>query len=138
MLYRQAHEENHLHMENRNIVWFSQVKNYGESYGRYLGTYAVKRKLNLLNLGNQKIRDEIKQRHPLMNELLDPDYQYSGSNQNRHVHEQLFNIFQHVCDGTYINTDEVTDEELEGPTEIVLWGNIKNMVCLVEITDLLQ
>lgn len=137
MLYRQTHQKQHLIQEHRNVVWFSPVKNYAASYGCFIGTFVVLRDLHLLDLGNSRTRKEIVEQFPLLNDMMDPNYQYSGSCRNRLVHEKLYQLFNNDYDGTFIDSENVTDEQLEGATEVVLWGDIKTKVQLKDISLLI-
>ena len=118
------------------IEWYSLEPGYGESYGNYITTYVLKKDLNLLNLGIMSSRNSLVENiiNRAENEsdkeaikfLIDPDEQYSGGSSNRLLHKliQDYTYF----DGTYINEKEVDDEDLEGPSEVVLFGDQTQLI----------
>ena len=120
--------------EMDNLQWFALDSNYGEeSYGPIVHTYIFKENPRLINIGNMKnrkfIEKQIVKHSPEFKKICNPDYQYSGGTQNYKYHSYLKHYFENDFDGTIIKNNEVDDEDLEGPTEIVLW---KNFVQLIE------
>ncbi len=115
------------------IQWFSLSSDYGaESYGPVVHTYTLKEKPNLLDIGKMKIRqkieDYISSFEPDFKEISNPDYQYSGGKSNYKYHSLVKKYFYKEYDGTIIIEDEVDSEDLEGPTEIVLWKNFSKLL----------
>jgi hypothetical protein len=115
------------------IQWFSLSSDYGaESYGPIVHTYTFKEKPNLLDIGKMKIRQEIEEYisrfEPEFKDISNPDYQYSGGKSNYKYHSIVKKYFCKEYDGTIIIDDEVDSEELEGPTEIVLWKNFSKLI----------
>lgn len=120
-------------LNEKDFIWFTPI-NDGDFYGEYLGTYKLKRDISLLKLGSMVVRKQIIKSHPELKGPLEPDFQYSGHASNRHVHELLFKIYGSKFDGTGIISDEVDDEELEGPTEFVIWGDLTEILEEISIT----
>jgi hypothetical protein len=115
------------------IQWFSLSSDYGiESYGPVVHTYTFKEKPKLLDIGKlknrQEIEDYISTFEPDFKEISNPDYQYSGGKSNYKYHFLVKKYFYKEYDGTIIIEDEVDSEELEGPTEIVLWKNFSKLL----------
>ena len=52
--------------------------------------------------------------------ILDPDEQYSRGSGNKEAHQLIKSIIGNYFYGTIIN-DSYSDNELKGPTEVVLW-----------------
>jgi hypothetical protein len=117
----------------QGLQWFALTKNYGSSYGPIQKSYRFKRTPRLLDLGNAdiriQIRDSIKHYEPSIIRYTDPDEQYSGSGPNRKYHQLLEKYLGDKYDGTIIDeshlqgNEELSAEDLEGPSEIVLWSN---------------
>jgi hypothetical protein len=113
------------------LQWFAMTKHYGGTvYGEYSAEYELKRPLKLLNLGINKIRSDlidmiVKNQIATRQEattILDPNEQYSGSAQNFKAHNLIKQLLINQCDGTFIDkSDGYDDDELSGPSEIVLW-----------------
>ena len=125
-------------LSDMGLVWFSPESNYGsdDTYGPIMCTYIQSRNLNLLNLGSIDIRYKIERdlikKHKNLTEFIryhmDPDVQYSGGITNKILHEFLFENYSPEYDGTIIVDSEVDSEELEGPTEVVLWGDLTDKI----------
>lgn len=115
------------------IQWFALSSDYGsESYGPIIHTYTFKEKPKLLDIGKINIRKEIEdyivQFVPEFKYISNPDEQYSGGKSNYKYHSLVKKYFYKDYDGTIIIEDEVDSEELEGPTEVVLWKNFSKML----------
>lgn len=132
VLYRQTHFGVRNAVTHLNdITWFSPIANYGDSYGPIVSTYTPKRALKVLNLGSMKTRKHLVSLFPRLSTLLDPDEQYSGGKANTRIHKLLQKYFGNQCDGTIIIDNDLKDEDrdmLEGPSEIVLWGNLAHKI----------
>jgi hypothetical protein len=69
--------------------------------------------------------------------LSDPDEQYSGGAGNRKYHELVKKYFGDSYDGTVIDekhlvgNDRYSVEDLEGPSEMVLWDRHSELLRLV-------
>jgi len=69
--------------------------------------------------------------------LSDPDEQYSGGAGNRKYHELVKKYFGDSYDGTVIDekhlvgNDRYSVEDLEGPSEMVLWDQHSELLRLV-------
>ena len=116
-----------------DIEWFALSSDYGEeSYGPIVYSYEFKVKPMLLNIGSTKVRkmieNEILKYHPEFKEISEPDFQYSGGKNNFKYHSYVKKYFCKDFDGTIIIDSEVDSEELEGPTEIVLWKNFNTLI----------
>lgn len=127
----------------RKLEWFTITKGYGsdDTYGSFIKKYKFKKTPRLLDIGNGEIRERIE--HDILEkepdskilEYSDPDNQYSGGKPNEQYHLLVKKYFKDEYDGTIIDEnrlkkgDRYSVEDLEGATEIVLWGNY---------TDLLQ
>lgn len=111
-----------------DFVWFSLQPNYSDSYGNILSIYYLHDKVKLLDIGKANNRgillELFKKKYPNSNlnplNILDPDEQYSGGSGNKKAHQLIKNIIGDYFDGTIIN-DSYSDNELKGPTEVVLW-----------------
>jgi hypothetical protein len=106
-------------------MWFALTLGYGtdETYGPMKTSYLTRKTLRLINLGSVEARKAINNSHPRLVNLMDPDMQYSGGKANANAHKALQEIYQNVYDGTFINSEDINiHEDLEGATEIVLWG----------------
>jgi predicted TIM-barrel fold metal-dependent hydrolase len=81
---------------------------------------------------NTKIRklieNTIVKDYPEFKEISDPDFQYSGGKNNFKYHSYVKKYFSKDFDGTIIIDSEVDSEDLEGPTEIVLWKNFNTLI----------
>ena len=111
--------------KRKSIEWFRPPGFEGEDgYGEYEGRFQSKITLKLLNLGNVNTRMRLVQSKVLSWNDLDPDYQYSGSEANYIVHKKLMDAPQ-LCNyhGTFIDDKYTDDEDLLGPSEIVLFSN---------------
>ena len=70
----------------------------------------------------------------------DPDEQYSGGLMNKKYHDLVKQYFGENYDGTIIDeenlqgNDEYSKEDLEGPTEIVLWKHYPELLEEVDFT----
>jgi hypothetical protein len=128
-------------MNELNILqWFALNDNYGsESYGNILKSYKFKREPKLLNIGDANIRlaieNEIMNIYPNKDKyVLDPNTQYSGGASNKIYHDIVKNIFGNEYDGTIIDETQLKGnnkykiEDLEGPTEIVIWKDFTNLL----------
>ena len=145
-IYKQFREYKPL-SKMEGIQWFSQIKNYGESYGPILKKYKFIKTPLLLDIGNADIRQQI------VNEIFtqdpeskieyysNPDNQYSGGRDNYKYHELVKKYFSNY-DGTIIDAnklignDKYKVEDLAGPTEIVLWKDFTTL--LEEVNDVAQ
>ena len=121
----------------RELEWFAINEGYGsdEAYGSITKKYKIKKSPRLLDIGNGEIRerieDEILKVDPdsKILEYSNPDYQYSGGKQNERYHLLVKEYFGDEYDGTIIDEDHLKKgkrysvEDLEGPSEIVLWRN---------------
>jgi hypothetical protein len=76
----------------------------------------------------QEIEEYISRFEPEFKDISNPDYQYSGGKSNYKYHSIVKKYFCKEYDGTIIIDDEVDSEELEGPTEIVLWKNFSKLI----------
>ena len=119
--------------EMNDNQWFALESNYGaDSYGPIVYTYAFKEKPNLIDIGKMKNRKYLEKYivefAPEFEKISDPDNQYSGGSGNYKYHTYVKKYFGQDFDGTIIIEDEVDDEDLEGPTEIVLWKNFSTLI----------
>jgi hypothetical protein len=120
------------------LQWFALSENYGSSYGEILKTYVFIKKPKLLDIGNGFIRDKIEQQIlPRDTSILiysDPDEQYSGGRSNKMYHELVKKYFGNEFDGTIIDeknlipSQKYSKEDLEGPSEIVLWKDYDRLL----------
>lgn len=145
-IYKQFREYKPL-SEMEGIQWFSQIENYGETYGPILKKYKFIKNPRLLDIGNANIRqqivDTIKKRDPKseIEYYSDPNNQYSGGRDNYKYHNLVQQYFSDY-DGTIIDSnklegnDKYTVEDLDGPTEIVLWKDFTTL--LEEVNDITQ
>jgi len=119
--------------EMKGLQWFALEPNYGSSYGPIHKSYRFKRNPKLLDIGDANIRTMIRETIEPYNSsivnLSDPDEQYSGGQSNKKYHELVKQFFGNLYDGTIINehslkgNKDYSVEDLEGPSEIVLWSN---------------
>jgi hypothetical protein len=121
------------------LQWFALTKDYGSStYGDIAKEYYFKKTPNLLDIGNANVRSMIKQTiqpfDPLIVEYSDPNNQYSGGVMNKKYHNLVKEYFGNEYDGTIIDetklqgNNEYLKEDLEGPSEIVLWDNYTDLL----------
>lgn len=145
-IYKQFREYKPL-SEMEGIQWFSQIEDYGKSYGPILKKYKFIKDPRLLDIGNANIRqqivDTINKQDPesKIEYYSDPNNQYSGGRDNYKYHSLLKKYFSDY-DGTIIDSnklegnDKYTVEDLDGPTEIVLWKDFTTL--LEEVNDITQ
>lgn len=115
LLYRRSNKEE---FTPRALNWFALDSNYGsdDTYGSIKQEFEVIIPLKLYNISSMDAR-----KMSGVSELLDPDEMYSGGVGNKTAHKKLLPYLTKMkYDGTYINDAEVTDEDLSGPTEVVL------------------
>ena len=116
------------------LQWFALSSDYGTTtYGDITKQYQIIKKPKLLDIGNANVRSMIKQTiqsdEPKIIEYSDPDEQYSGGEMNKKYHNLVKKYFGKEYDGTIIDekhlqgNKEYSIEDLEGPTEIVIWDN---------------
>tara|TARA_B110000914_G_C15407430_1_gene420148 strand:+ start:68 stop:502 length:435 start_codon:yes stop_codon:yes gene_type:complete len=132
VLYRQTHLGKSTTVSQLpNLSWFSPVYNYGQSYGPVITSYLPNKSLKLLNLGKMSVRLNIIKKYPDLKKLLDPDEQYSGGKSNKKLHVKLRKYFQKKYAGTIIVDKLILEKDkymLEGPSEVVLWGKLSNII----------
>jgi len=124
--------------EMKGLQWFALTSNYGTTYGDITKKYHFKEKPKLLDIGNANVRSMIKETiKPYDKNIIkysDPNEQYSGGVMNKKYHDLVKQYFGEKYDGTIIDeenlqgNDEYPEEELEGPTEIVLWKNYPELL----------
>lgn len=124
------------------LQWFALTENYGSSYGEILETYEFIQKPKLLDIGNGNIREKIEEFIlPMDSSILiysEPDEQYSGGKSNKIYHELVKKYFEKDYDGTIINetmliaSKKYSAEDLDGPSEIVLWKDFDKLLKLVD------
>lgn len=137
LIYKRFQKNKVINVSDMNdIQWFALTTDYGEeSYGPIIHTYIFKEKPKLLDIGKMNIRRDIEKLiidyEPDFKKISDPDYQYSGGKGNYRYHFYVKEYFGKEYDGTIIMESEVDSEDLEGPTEIVLWKNFSNLIKLV-------
>ena len=130
------------------MVWFALTSDYGseESYGSIASKYKIKTPLTLLNLGLMKNRiaivnkakgysQELGLSHRDIENMMDPDQQYSGKVGNVAAHQLIEVLYGDRYDGTIIISSDdqdidsryktVDDEDLEGATEVVIFNNVR-------------
>jgi hypothetical protein len=138
MIYKKFHKYIKL-KDLEGIQWFALTSDYGKEYGNITVTYKFKKEPLLLDIGKTKIRklieDYIVNFEPNFRKLSDPDNQYSGGPGNKLYHNAVHKYLGDKYDGTIIDESTVDDEELEGPTEIVLWNDFKNNLIEISKTD---
>ena len=111
----------------RAMEWFRPPGgDFANSYGDLLGVYKLTRKLNLLNLGSAKVREDlVNKKIGLTKDDIDPDQQYCGHAANEKVHKAILKSdFFKRFDGTIISdatNDPCFNGDLDGPEEIVLF-----------------
>jgi hypothetical protein len=137
LIYKRFQKNKVIKVTDMNdIQWFALSSDYGEeSYGPIVHTYIFKKKPKLLDIGKIDIRRNIEnliiQYEPEFKNISDPDYQYSGGKGNYKYHSYVKEYFSRDYDGTIIIESTVDSEDLEGPTEIVLWKNFPNLIKIV-------
>ncbi len=123
----------------KRIQWFALTNNYGaDSYGDIVKSYRFKREPKLLDIGNANVRENIEKEIIKIDsnagEYMYPNEQYSGLTFNRKYHEKVKQIYGNDYDGTIIDETQLhgnrkySREDLEGPTEIVLWTKLDNLL----------
>ena len=130
IIYKQFRKYKPLN-EMEGFQWFALTPAYGASYGDITRSYKFKREPKLLDIGNAKTRVIIENEiRKIDTDLVDdchPDQQYSGTQGNKKCHKLIQNIFGDEYDGTIIDETQLAGndtypiEDLEGPTEIVIW-----------------
>lgn len=130
-IYKQFYQKVIPLNEMTGLQWFALTENYGSSYGEILKTYEFIKKPKLLDIGNGNIREKIEEFIlPYDSSILiysDPDEQYSGGRSNKIYHELVKKYFEKEYDGTIIDESKLVPspkylkDDLEGPSEIVLW-----------------
>jgi hypothetical protein len=131
IIYKQFYKKIIPLNEMSGLQWFALTKNYGTSYGDLVQTYEFIQKPKLLDIGNGSIREKIEETILFYDFSIliysDPDEQYSGGRSNKMYHELLKKYFEDSFDGTIIDENHLesgekfSKEDLEGPSEIVLW-----------------
>jgi hypothetical protein len=121
-----------------NLQWFALKKEYGTSYGDINKEYMFKKQPKLLDIGNadvrQMIEDTIEPQNKSILTYSDPDMQYSGGVANKKYHELVYQYFGDEYDGTFIDetdlkcNDKYSEEELSGPSEIVIWKDHNDLL----------
>lgn len=129
----------------RGHQWFALTENYGTEYGDISRSYRFKKKPKLLNVGDADVRvmieNEVEKEDPNLVALCHPDEQYSGTKANKKYHDMLQNIFGQEYDGTIIDNDQLKGnekyptEELEGPSEIVIWKDYDDLLEELPVDD---
>lgn len=142
VLYKRVFKKEFGYVSNmRALEWFALTEDYGsdEAYGPIKEKYKVKRDLKLLDIGNglmrEKIEDVLVKADPSSHivKYSNPDEQYSGGNSNEIYHKLLKSYFTSF-DGTIIDDKNLKPgkkysvSDLDGPSEVVLWGNLELMI----------
>jgi len=128
--------------EMKGLQWFALIPNYGSEYGNIQKTYRFIKQPRLLNIGNADVRSEIRKTieplQPKIIDLSDPDTQYSGGQKNKEYHSLVEKYFGNTYDGTFIDENQLqgnqdySKEDLEGPSEIVLWRDYPELLEEIE------
>ena len=145
-IYKQFHEYKTLQEMNdlQILQWFAIDPNYGESYGPIHKKYKLKNKDKLLDIGNGNIREMIEEKikteptgpadYKKILEYSNPNYQYSGGEENKRYHNLVKKYFENDYDGTIIDqshlisSDKYTALDMEGPSEIVIWHKFSDVL----------
>jgi len=110
LIYKQKKEQ---HFEIRNqFQWFSQIYNYSsESYGPFLATYQLKKKMLFFDLGKEQSRQflmNMTNKYNL-NNLNDDDIcseQISGMDTNLFFHKLIEKfLIKHGFNGTFVDAE---------------------------------
>jgi hypothetical protein len=118
--------------EMKGLQWFALTNDYGTgTYGNITTTYQFIKEPKLLDIGNGEVRSMIRETiqpiDPSIVTYSDPNYQYSGGNENKQYHLLVQKYFGNSYDGTIIDetrlqgNNDYPKGELEGASEIVLW-----------------
>jgi hypothetical protein len=140
IIYKKFHKYKPL-SEMSGLQWFALENSYGDgTYGNITKSYRFKREPKLLNIGDADVRVEIEEEikktgagQDIINNL-DPNEQYSGGPFNKKYHEIIKGRFINEYDGTIIDesqlkgNDKYSIEDLEGPTEIVIWRDFEDLL----------
>ncbi len=140
IIYKKFHKYKPV-SEMNGLQWFALENNYGDgTYGNITKSYRFKREPKLLNIGDADVRVEIEEEikktgagQDIINSL-DPNEQYSGGPFNKKYHEIVKGRFINEYDGTIIDesqlkgNDKYSVEDLEGPTEIVIWRDFEDLL----------
>jgi hypothetical protein len=125
--------------EMKGLQWFALTDDYGDSYGDITKKYFFKKKPKLLDIGDGNVRSMIKtiiqtNEPSLKIDYSDPNEQYSGGLMNKKYHNLVKKYFEKDYDGTIISekhlkgNNNYSIEDLDGPTEIVIWGNYTDLL----------
>lgn len=106
------------------FVWFAFETTYGvNSYGPLLSKWTVDKPLRLLNIGSMDVRRAISVLYGIPIKALVCDEQFSGGDANTRFHNTIAPILRGLrVHGTFIS-DETSDADCEGPSEVVLFPN---------------
>jgi len=130
--------------EMDGFQWFALTPDYGTTYGDISRKYRFKKEPKLLDIGDANVRSMIVKRilsddpNSMIKKYSDPDEQYSGGKRNKLYHELVKQYFGNEYDGTIIDenhlegNDEYSIEDLEGPSEIVLWHHYPELLEEIE------
>ena len=102
--------------------WFAITPDYGsdDTYGPIVSTWRLNEDLAVLDISTMKVRRLLAHILDIPVTNIDCDEQYSGGRGNMKVHAALLPIVENEdLDGTII-LDDVSDEDCEGPSELVL------------------
>ena len=142
-MYKRFHKYISLN-EMTGLQWFALTKSYGndDTYGKIQKMYQVIREPKLLDIGNADVRTMIRQTIEPYDENIakdsEPDEQYSGGLDNKKYHLLVQKYFGNEYDGTFIDetqlhgNDDYSVDDLEGPSEVVLWKNVDQLLREVE------
>ena len=143
IIYKQFYQKAIPLVEMNGLQWFALTENYGSSYGEIIKTYEFIKKPTLLDIGNGTMREKIEEIIlPMDSSILiysEPDEQYSGGRSNKMYHELVKKFLGNHYDGTIINElqlkagSKYSKQDLEGPSEIVLWKDFG--ILLKEVED---
>lgn len=106
------------------FVWFALTRDYGvNSYGAILASYTVRKPILLLNIGTVEMRRAISTVYGIPFANLSCNEQYSGGGANAQFHNAIKPVLKSLkVHGTFIS-DDSSNTNCEGPTEIVLFAN---------------